>query len=141
MDLAREVSFAEPEEDDGIVISCGLSLAEAIRYAKWNRCPLNRLDACRRATGFYKRHHCSEMLSTRRCLQPETQKPKQLKRNTLAIVNFALLCSYPVGMTCQLFTRCIAACLSLLPRLRRPRLVSPVVSQLPDDPTGFSNEI
>lgn len=44
-----------------------------------------------------------------RRLQPETQKSNQLKANTLAIVNFAFLCSYPLGMTCQPSTRCEAA--------------------------------
>jgi hypothetical protein len=58
MDLAREVSFADPAEDDGRIVSCGLSFEVAIRDALLEQVPLKRLDACRRATGFYKRHHC-----------------------------------------------------------------------------------
>jgi hypothetical protein len=33
MDFAREVSFAETVDADGVAVSCGLSLPEAIRYA------------------------------------------------------------------------------------------------------------
>lgn len=38
MDLAREVSFAEPVEVEGGTISCGLSLEEAIRNALHGMC-------------------------------------------------------------------------------------------------------
>jgi len=58
MDLAREVSFADPAEDDGRIVSCGLSFEVAIRDALLEQVSLKRLDARRRATGFYKRHHC-----------------------------------------------------------------------------------
>ena len=84
----------------------------------WNRCPLKRLDASTALPVSVKAVAAKKCCPRRRCLQPETRKPKQLKQNTLAIVNFAFLCSYPLGMTCQLFTRCIAACPSLLPMLR-----------------------
>ena len=55
MDLAREVSFAETGEDDGRVVSCGLSLAEAIRYAYLEQVSLEALGCFHRATGFCKR--------------------------------------------------------------------------------------
>jgi len=68
----------------------------------WNRCPLKRLDASTALPVSVKAVAAKKCCPRRRCLQPETRKPKQLKQNTLAIVNFAFLCSYPLGMTCQL---------------------------------------
>ena len=43
MDLAREVSFAETEEDDGRIASCGLSFEEAIRDALLEQVSLEAL--------------------------------------------------------------------------------------------------
>jgi hypothetical protein len=43
MDLAREVSLTEPGEDDGIVVSCGLSFEEAIRDALLEQVSLEAL--------------------------------------------------------------------------------------------------
>jgi hypothetical protein len=109
MDLAREVSFAETGEDDGRIVSCGLSLAEVIRYAWWNRCPLKRLDDSTTLPVSINAAIAKKCCPQYRCLQAETRKSKQLKPNTLAIVNFAPLCSYPLGMTCHPSTRCVAA--------------------------------
>jgi hypothetical protein len=50
--------------------------------------------------------------------------------------HLGILHSNPLGVMCQSFFRCIAACPPLLPLLRRPRrLCHRVVSRLPDDPT------
>jgi hypothetical protein len=43
------------------------------------------------------------------CLRLETGIRNQLKLNMLSNVNFELLYSYPLGMTCQPYTRCKAA--------------------------------
>jgi hypothetical protein len=43
MDLAQEVSFTDPAEDDGRIVSCGLSLAEAIRDALLEQVSLEAL--------------------------------------------------------------------------------------------------
>jgi hypothetical protein len=67
----------------------------------WNRCPLKRLDASTALPVSTSAVTAKKCCPLRRRLQPETQKPKQLKPNTLPIVNFALLCSYPLGMTCH----------------------------------------
>ena len=75
----------------------------------WNRCPLKRLDASTALPVSVSAVAAKKCCPLGRCLQPETQKAKHLKRNTLAIVNFAFLCSYPLGMTCQAYTRCEAA--------------------------------
>jgi hypothetical protein len=58
MDLAREVSFAETREDEGGIVSCGLSLAEAIRDALLEQVSLEALGCVQRATGFYKCRRC-----------------------------------------------------------------------------------
>jgi hypothetical protein len=75
----------------------------------WNRCPLKRLDASTALPVSVNAVAAKKCCPPRQCLQPETRKPKQLKPNTLAIVNFEFLCSYPLGMTCQPYTRCAAA--------------------------------
>jgi hypothetical protein len=67
----------------------------------WNRCPLKRLEASTALPVSTNAITAKKSCPLRRCLQPETRKPKQLKPNTLPIVNFAFLCSYPLGMTCQ----------------------------------------
>jgi hypothetical protein len=58
MDLAREVSFAEMGEDDGRIVSCGLSFEEAIRDALLEQVSLEALGCYPRATGICKRHRC-----------------------------------------------------------------------------------
>jgi hypothetical protein len=58
MDLAREVSFADPAEDDERIVSCGLSFEEAIRYALLEQMSLEALGCFHRTAGFYKRCQC-----------------------------------------------------------------------------------
>lgn len=64
MDLAREVSFAETREDDGRIVSSGLWFEDAIRDALLKQVSLEAVGCFHRATGFYKRRHCSEILPT-----------------------------------------------------------------------------
>ena len=45
---------------------------------------------------------CTNVIHRHLRLQPETQKLKHLKANTLSVVNFGQLCSSLLGMTCQL---------------------------------------
>ena len=76
MDLAREVSFAETGEDDGRIVSCGLSLRRPFEMLYWNRCPLKRLDASTALPVSVNAVAAKKCCPPSRCLQPETQKRK-----------------------------------------------------------------
>jgi hypothetical protein len=60
----------------------------------------------------YRRKQLNSSHSHQR-LRLETRKRNRLRINTLSNVNLRLLHSYPLGMTCQPFSRCIAACLAI----------------------------
>jgi hypothetical protein len=52
MDLAREVSLAETEEDGGTIVSFGLSFEEAIQDALLEQLSLEALGCVHRPPGF-----------------------------------------------------------------------------------------
>jgi hypothetical protein len=76
MDLAREVSFPETVDADGKVVSCGLSLPEAIQYATWTGVPLKRLDASTALSVSANVTPAQKPCPKYRCLQLETRKLK-----------------------------------------------------------------
>jgi hypothetical protein len=71
--------------------------------------PLKRLDASTAPPVSANAVSDDKYRPLQRRLQPETQKSKRLKANTLSNVNLGQLCSSLLGMTCHTFTRCAAA--------------------------------
>ena len=64
--------------------------------------PLKRFDASTAPPVSANAVSDDKYRSLQRCLQPETQKSKLLKANTLSNLNLGRLCSSLLGMTCQL---------------------------------------
>ena len=131
MDLAREVSFAGAVGDEGGTVSCGFSLEEAIRGALLEQVSLKRLDAPITLPvsikAFVSRCLRRKHLNPARkpMFTPGNMKSKCWKRHTLAIVTVERLSSYPLGMTCQPYNRCGAACPCFSGCLRSPGADSP----------------
>jgi hypothetical protein len=71
--------------------------------------PLKRLDASTAPLVSANAVSDDKYRPLQRRLQPETQKSKRLKANTLSNVNLERFCSSLLGMTCQPYSRCAAA--------------------------------